>query len=242
VLRLDVIMPVFDEAETVREIARRVLASPEVSRLIAVDDGSTDGTGAVLEDLARADGRMLALRHPLNRGKGAAIRTGLKHVEADAAVIQDADFEYDPGQYGALLAPIAAGEADVVFGSRYLGGGVPEGQTAAAYLANRVLTFVSNRLTGLRLTDMETCYKCFTREVARSLELTEDRFGIEPEITAQIAAAGFRVREVPIRYQGRVRAAGKKIVPHDALDALRVMLRCWRRSRAGNGHRTARPD
>jgi glycosyltransferase involved in cell wall biosynthesis len=225
-MRLDVIMPVFNEADTVREIADRVLARPEVARLIAVDDGSADGTRGALEELARADGRVLLLRHTANRGKGAAVRTGLGHVEADAAVIQDADLEYDPGQYGALLAPIEAGEADVVFGSRYLGGGVPEGQTAAAYLANRVLTFVSNRLTGLRLTDMETCYKCFTREAARSLRLTEDRFGIEPEITARVAAAGLRVREVPIRYDGRRRASGKKIGPLDALDALRVMLRC----------------
>jgi glycosyltransferase involved in cell wall biosynthesis len=169
---------------------------------------------------------VLLLRHAANRGKGAAVRTGLAHVEADAAVIQDADLEYDPGQYGALLAPIEAGEADVVFGSRYLGGGVPVGQTAAAYLANRALTFVSNRLTGLHLTDMETCYKCFTRQAARSLLLTEDRFGIEPEITARVAAAGLRVREVPIRYDGRGRGAGKKIGPFDALDALRVMLRC----------------
>jgi glycosyltransferase involved in cell wall biosynthesis len=230
-MRLDVIMPVYNEADTVRAIADRVLASGEVARLIAVDDGSTDGSGTVLEGLARADGRVLVLRHPLNRGKGAAIRTGLAHVEADAVVIQDADLEYDPEQYRALLAPIEAGEADVVFGSRYLGGGVPEGQTAAAYAANRVLTFVSNRLTGLRLTDMETCYKCFNREVARGLQLAEERFGIEPEITARIAAAGWRVREVPIRFRGRDRASGKKIGPRDALDALGVMLRCWRRRR-----------
>jgi glycosyltransferase involved in cell wall biosynthesis len=230
-MRLDVIMPVYNEAATVRAIADRVLVRGEVARLIAVDDGSTDGTGAVLDELARADGRVLVLRHPLNRGKGAAIRTGLAHVEADAVVIQDADLEYDPDQYGALLAPIDAGEADVVYGSRYLGGAMPDGQAMTAYLANRVLTFVSNRLTGLRLTDMETCYKCFSREVARRLQLTEERFGIEPEITMQIAAAGFRLREVPIRFRGRDRASGKKIGPLDALDALGVMLRCRRRCR-----------
>jgi glycosyltransferase involved in cell wall biosynthesis len=230
-MRLDVIMPVFNEVGTVLKIAARVLARPEVARLIAVDDGSTDGSGTVLEDLARADGRVLVLAHPVNRGKGAAIRTGLAQVEADAVVIQDADLEYDPEQYGALLAPIEAGEADVVYGSRYLGGIVPEGQAATAYLANRVLTFVSNRLTGLRLTDMETCYKCLRREVARGLQLAEERFGIEPEITARIAAAGWRVREVPIRFRGRDRASGKKIGPRDALDALGVMLRCWRRRR-----------
>ncbi len=230
-LHLDVIMPVYNELATVRAIADRVLARSEVGRLIAVDDGSADGTGAELSDLARADGRVLVLCHPVNRGKGAAIRTGLAHVEADAVVIQDADLEYDPGQYGALLAPIEAGEADVVYGSRYIDGGVPEGQGLSAYLANRILTFVSNRLTGLALTDMETCYKCLSREAARGLVLDEDRFGIEPEITARIAQAGFRVREVPIRYRGRDRASGKKIGPRDALDALRVMFRCWRRRR-----------
>jgi glycosyltransferase involved in cell wall biosynthesis len=232
-MRLDVLMPVFNENGTLREIAARVLAQGRVARLIAVDDGSTDGTGAALDELARTDGRVLVLRHPVNRGKGAAIRTGLARVEADAVVIQDADLEYDPEQYGALLGPLEAGEADAVFGSRYLGGARPAGQSRRAYLANRLLTFVSNRLTGLGLTDMETCYKCLTREVARSLVLTEDRFGIEPELTARIAAAGFRVREVPIRYRGRDRAAGKKIGPRDGLDALRVMISCWRRSRRG---------
>jgi glycosyltransferase involved in cell wall biosynthesis len=226
VLRLDVIMPVFNEAATVRKIAGRVLAQGQVARLIAVDDGSTDGSGAVLEDLARADRRVLVLHQPVNRGKGAAIRAGLARVEADAVVIQDADLEYDPDQYGALLDPIEAGEADVVYGSRYLGGAMPGGQAMTAYLANRVLTFISNRLTGLRLTDMETCYKCLSREVARGLQLAEEHFGIEPEITARIAAAGWRVREVPIRYDGRNRASGKKIGPLDAMDALRVMLRC----------------
>jgi glycosyltransferase involved in cell wall biosynthesis len=232
-MRLDVIMPVFNESRSVREIAVMVLARPEVSRLVAVDDGSTDGTGAALDELARADDRVLVLRHPVNRGKGAAIRTGLSHVEADAVVIQDADLEYDPAEYPALLAPIEAGEADAVFGSRYLGGGIPSGQALFAYLANRVLTFVSNRLTGLRLTDMETCYKCFARAVARSLVLTEDRFGIEPEITARLAAGGFRVCEVPIRYRGRSRAAGKKIGPRDAIDALRAVARAWLRPPGG---------
>jgi glycosyltransferase involved in cell wall biosynthesis len=230
-MHLDVIMPVFDEARSVRDIAERVLAQACVARLIAVDDGSADGTGAILDELARSDGRVLVLRHPANRGMGAAIRTGLARVEADAVVIQDADLEYDPAEYPALLAPIEAGEADAIYGSRYLGGGVPEGQALSAYLANRVLTFVSNRLTGLALTDMETCYKCLSREAARGLVLDEDRFGIEPEITARIAQAGFRVREVPIRYRGRSRDAGKKIGPRDALDALRVMFRCWRRRR-----------
>jgi len=230
---LDVIMPVFEEAATLREIAARVLARPEVARLIAVDDGSVDDTGATLDELARADGRVLVLRHPVNRGKGAAIRTALACVEADAVVIQDADLEYDPDEYPALLAPIESGEADAVFGSRYLGGGIPEGQKLSAYLANRALTLVSNRLTGLSLTDMETCYKCFTREVAGALsrELTEDRFGIEPEITARLAAAGWRVREVPIRYRGRGRAAGKKIGPRDGLDALRAIGLAWWRTR-----------
>ncbi|HUT78599.1 MAG TPA: glycosyltransferase family 2 protein [Polyangia bacterium] len=232
-MRLDVIMPVFNETGTLREIAARVLAQSQVARLIAVDDGSADSTAAVLDELARADGRVLVLSHPVNRGKGAAIRTGLAHVEADAVVIQDADLEYDPDQYGALLAPLEAGEADVVFGSRYVGGAMPDGQAMTAYLANRLLTFVSNRLTGLRLTDMETCYKCFSREVARGLELTEDRFGIEPEIAALIAQVGFRVREVPIRYRGRNRSSGKKIGPRDGVDALKVMIRCWWRCRRG---------
>lgn len=232
-LRLEVIMPVFEESATLREIAARVLAQECVARLIAVDDCSTDGTGALLDDLARAEERVFVLRHLENRGKGAAIRTALARVEADAVVIQDADLEYDPDEYPALLAPIEAGEADAVFGSRYLAGGIPRGQRLSAYLANRVLTFASNRLTGLRLTDMETCYKCFTGEVARALarDLTEDRFGIEPEITARIAAAGFRLREVPIRYRGRNREAGKKIGPLDALDALRAIGLARLRSR-----------
>jgi glycosyltransferase involved in cell wall biosynthesis len=228
-MRLDVIMPVYNEERTVREIVARVLAERCVARLIAVDDGSTDGTGAALAELAGADDRVLALRHPVNRGKGAALRTGLARVEADAVVFQDADLEYDPADYRALLAPIEAGAADAVYGSRYLGGGVPPGQAASAYLANRVLTFVCNRATGLALTDMETCYKCLSRAAARRLVLTEERFGIEPEITARLAAAGLRVREVPIRYRGRGRAAGKKIGALDALDALRVIFRCGRR-------------
>ena len=188
---LSVIVPVFNEARFVEELLRRVRAQPWRMELIVVDDGSSDGTIEILHRVAAEDDRIQLFFHERNRGKGAALRTGFEAALGDIVVIQDADLEYDPSEYGNLLEPLLDGRADVVFGSRFLGG--PHAVlNFHHYLANNALTFLSNVLTNLNLTDMETCYKLFRREVLSDLRLTEDRFGFEPEITARIAARRLR--------------------------------------------------
>jgi glycosyltransferase involved in cell wall biosynthesis len=219
---LSVVMACFNESATINEIVKRVLESPWVSELIVVDDGSTDGTRDILETFG--DGRVTVLLHPENRGKGAALRTGFAAATSPYLVIQDADLEYDPEEYGLLLEPVLTGKADVVYGSRFLGGKPHRVLFFWHSMGNRLLTTMSNAMTNLNLTDMETCYKLFRTEVIQSIELTEDRFGIEPEMTAKIAVGGWRVWEVGISYAGRTYEEGKKIDWRDGVRALWVIV------------------
>lgn len=214
---LSVVMPVFNEIATIHTILDQVLASPEVLEIVVVDDGSQDGTR---EALAEVSGdRVRVILHAENRGKGAAVRTGFAEARGDVVVVQDADLEYDPAEYPVLLAPIRAGDADAVYGSRFL-----SGSSRVLYykhrLGNGFLTFLSNLATDLNLTDMETCYKAVRREVLQSLDLRQERFGIEPELTAKLARAGARIYEVPVSYRGRTYAEGKKIGWRDGLKAV----------------------
>lgn len=215
---LTVVIPCFNEQSTVAEIVDRVLASPYVAEVIAVDDASTDDTLAILRSID--DPRIRVLEHEVNRGKGAALRAGFAASTAPYVIVQDADLEYDPSEYGRLLAPLLAGDADVVYGSRFRS---TEAQRVLYFwhsVGNRLLTLASNVTTNLNLSDMETCYKTFRREVLDSIELCEDRFGIEPEITAKIARGGWRVYEVGVSYRGRTYAEGKKIGWRDGLRAV----------------------
>jgi glycosyltransferase involved in cell wall biosynthesis len=214
---LSVVIPVFNEAGTIRELIRRVRASPAVTQIVVVDDGSVDGTRDVLAGEAGADVRVIL--HERNRGKGAALRTGFAAATGDVVVVQDADLEYDPAEYPVLLAPIADGRADAVFGSRFLGG-AHRVLYQRHRLGNSLLTAFSNLVTNLNLTDMETCYKAVRRPLLAGISLAEDRFGFEPEITAKLARAGARIYEVPISYSGRTYEEGKKIGWRDGLRAL----------------------
>ena len=218
---LTVVMPVYNEAATITEVIRVVLAQRPVRQLVIVDDCSQDGTWDKLQPLAQTEPRIKLIRHDVNRGKGAALRTGIAHADSEIVIIQDADLEYDPGEYHLLLAPILAGKADVVFGSRFLGGG---GAHRVLYfwhsIGNTVLTLGSNMATDLNLTDMETCYKTFRREVIQKIQIEEDRFGFEPEITAKVAKSKARIYEVGISYHGRTYAEGKKIGWRDGFRAL----------------------
>jgi glycosyltransferase involved in cell wall biosynthesis len=223
--RLSVLMPVYNEFATIQEIVRRVLAAPINLQLelIAVDDGSTDGSAELLGELAARDERIRLFRHERNRGKGAAIRTALAQATGDVVLIQDADLEYDPADYPALLAPILAGQAEAVYGSRFLD---REGRIGFAQrVANRLLTRLSNRLTGLKLTDMETGYKAIRTDTLRGLILKSDSFAIEGELTYWLAQRAARIQETPIRYQPRTVAAGKKIRIADFFGALVGLLR-----------------
>jgi glycosyltransferase involved in cell wall biosynthesis len=224
---LSVVMPVYNEEATLRAIVDRVRSVPVEKELILVDDGSRDDSRRILQELAGLDG-VRVLLHERNRGKGAALRTGFEAARGDVVLVQDADLEYDPTDYPNLLAPILRGEADVVYGSRYL---VDESDpdrprdSLHHYLGNRVLTFCSNLLTGLNLTDMETCYKCFRREVLDGLVIRSRRFTVEPEFTAKVARRKVRIHEVPIRYCGRAFSAGKKIGWRDGVAALWAIVR-----------------
>ena len=219
---LSVVMPVFNEAPTVEEIIRRVVAVPLRTQLIVVDDCSTDGTRDILSGLQRELGFTLLLQ-PENRGKGAALRTGFGSVRGDVVVIQDADLEYSPEEFPELIELICDGRADVVYGSRFLGRHRVFLYTH--YLGNRFLTLLTNVLYNTMLTDMETCYKVMRTEVLRSMTLRSNGFGIEPELTAKIFKRGFRVYEVPITYDGRGYDEGKKIGWRDGVVALWVLLR-----------------
>lgn len=218
-------MPVYNEAATVAEVIAIVLAQPSVAELICVNDCSSDGSGAVLDKLAAADPRIRAFHHEVNKGKGAALRTGISHATAPIVIIQDADQEYDPSEYPRILRPILEGHADVVFGSRFIGSEEHRVLYFWHSVGNKFLTLMSNMFTNLNLTDMETCYKAFKREIIQKIPIEEPRFGFEPEITAKVARLGVRIYEVAISYHGRTYAEGKKIGWKDGFSALRCILR-----------------
>jgi glycosyltransferase involved in cell wall biosynthesis len=221
---LSIIVPVFNEVRTVRAVIERLssIALPVAREIVIVDDGSTDGTRAVLSDAKRDGAPITVIEAARNAGKGSAIRLGLTQVRGTIVAIQDADLELDPQQLAALVAPIIARETDVVYGSRFLNGA--SGAPWVTVAANRVLTTVTNVLYGASLTDMETCYKVMRTEVARSLGLTANRFDIEPEITARLLRRGHRIRELPVRFDARSRAQGKKIGWRDGVHALQVLV------------------
>jgi glycosyltransferase involved in cell wall biosynthesis len=233
-LRLSVVMPVYNEESTAEASIRRVRDVGDELEIIAIDDGSSDRTQEILRTLRDSGVLDQLIIHEQNQGKGAAVRAGIQAATGDVVVVQDADLEYDPVQLPILLEPISDGYADAVFGSRFLGS-----PRRVLYFWHRVgnglLTLVSNMLTDLNLTDMETCYKMIRTDLAQSLPLSSDRFGIEPEITARLAQAGARIYEVPITYHGRTYAEGKKIGWRDGLAAL------WHILRFNLGTRQARP-
>ncbi|MDH5758823.1 MAG: glycosyltransferase family 2 protein [Gemmatimonadota bacterium] len=218
-MRLSVVVPVFNEARTVEELLRQVRSVPLALEVIVVDDGSTDGTRDILPGLAENGLIDHLVMHEVNRGKGAALRTGFAHATGHVVVVQDADMEYDPREFPLLLEPILSGKADAVYGSRFLGG--PHRVLFFWHsVGNRFLTLLSNMFTDVNLTDMETCYKMVRRELLQSLPLSADRFGIEPELTARLAQAQARIYELPISYNGRSYAEGKKIGWKDGVSAL----------------------
>jgi glycosyltransferase involved in cell wall biosynthesis len=222
--KLSVVIPVYDEEATVEELISRVRKQPYNMELIAVDDGSSDDTPAILARLEEEIPELRVFSMGRNQGKGAALNRGFTEATGDLVIVQDADLEYDPGDYAALLVPLLDGRADVVYGSRFLGG-PHRVLNYHHYLANRSLTALSNIATNLNLTDMETCYKAFRREVLEGLTLKEDRFGFEPEFTARMAGRGYRIYEVPISYSGRDVSEGKKITWRDGVRALWVIVR-----------------
>jgi glycosyltransferase involved in cell wall biosynthesis len=226
---LSVVMPVFNEEGTLREMVRRVLQQPLVLEILLIDDGSSDDSWKKMEALAVEDARVRIFRHKRNRGKGAALRTGFAEARGRFVLVQDADLEYDPTEYPILLRPLLDDRADVVFGSRFAGGGTHRVLYFWHSVGNWFLTLLSNMATNLNLTDMETCFKVFRREIVQNLDLREERFGIEPEITARVAAwkPRLRIYEVPISYYGRTYDEGKKIGWRDGIEAVWVIIRTW---------------
>jgi len=219
-MKLSVVMPVYNERATLEQVVRRVLAVPLDIELLCVDDGSTDGSREILANLQRNYPQIQVFLQPHNTGKGAALRRGIQEARGEYVIIQDADLEYDPREYSQLLGPLEAGQADVVYGSRFLGGGPHRVLYFWHSVGNWFLTLLSNMLTNLNLSDMETCYKVFRREVIQSIRIEEDRFGFEPEVTVKIAKRKLRVYEVGISYWGRTYAEGKKVGWKDGFRAL----------------------
>lgn len=222
---LSILVPVFNEKSTIREIVARVKATPYRKEIVLVDDCSRDGTGDILREMAAADPELRLLVHEKNQGKGAAIRTAFGAAKGDVWLIQDADLEYSPEEYPKLLLPIVEGKAHVVYGSRFTGGSYSRVHLYSHYLGNKMLTFFSNVMTGLNLTDMETCYKVMRREVAERIQIRSNRFNVEPELTAKISRMKARLYEVPISYAGRDFKEGKKISWRDGFSAMWAIFR-----------------
>lgn len=233
-MKVSVVIPCYNEETTIQTIVSRVRsARVQLHEIIIVNDCSTDGTRAILENMI-SDPLLRIFHHDVNQGKGAALRTGFDHVSGDVVIIQDADLEYDPVEYPVLLEPILDGNADVVFGSRFMGGRPHRVVYFWHMIGNQFLTLFSNMLTNINLTDMETCFKVFKAEILRQIQVEEDRFGFEPEVTAKVARLGCRIYEVGISYYGRTYAEGKKIGWKDGFRAIYAILKynLFHRSRA----------
>jgi glycosyltransferase involved in cell wall biosynthesis len=224
-MKLSVVMPVYNERATLREVVEKVLAVALEIELICVDDGSSDGSREILGELQMQYPQIRVLLQPHNMGKGAALRRGIQEATGDYVIIQDADLEYDPGEYPLMIEPLIQGKADVVFGSRFLGGAPHRVLYFWHSVGNRALTLLSNCLTNINLSDMETCYKVFRREIIQSIPIEEDRFGFEPEITVKVARRKLRIYEVGISYWGRTYEEGKKIGWKDGVRALYCLLK-----------------
>ena len=222
---LAVVVPVFNEESTIAGVLKTVLAQPLVQEVIVVDDGSADKTWEALQPLAKEEPRLRIFKHDVNQGKGAALRTGFTKAVAPLVIVQDADLEYDPGEYAVLCRPILMGKADVVFGSRFAGSGAHRVLYYWHSFGNKFLTLLSNMATDLNLTDMETGYKVFRREVIQQISIQENRFGFEPEIVAKVSKLRLRIYEVAISYYGRTYAEGKKIGWRDAVSAFRCIIK-----------------
>lgn len=228
IMQLSIVIPVYNESETIAKIIERIDAVDlnEITKeIIVVNDCSTDTTATILQELANSNPNLKVFTHAQNKGKGAALRTGFDRCTGDFVVIQDADLEYDPQEYHRLLDPILKDQADVVYGSRFMGSSAHRVVYYWHYMGNRLLTTFSNMLTNINLTDMETCYKLFRRSVLQKIHIEEDRFGFEPEITAKIAHLGCRIYEIGISYHGRTYEEGKKIGWKDGLHAIWCILK-----------------
>lgn len=219
-MKFSVIIPAYNEERFIKDVIHRVARQPSVGEIIVVDDCSRDGTAAIITETAKDDPRLRLIRHERNQGKGAALRTGIRHANCPLVIIQDADLEYDPADYARILGPFLADSADIVYGSRFLFEGQWKDGRRRNAIANRILTCCSNLASGLRVTDMETCYKAFRREIIQGIHIEENRFGFEPEITAKIARLHCRIHEVPISYAPRSHSEGKKIGWKDGFRAL----------------------
>ena len=231
-MKLSVIMPVYNERNTLRVVVERVLSVPQSVELVCVDDGSRDGSREILAELQNEHPNVRVFLQPKNMGKGAALRRGIQEATGDFLIIQDADLEYDPSDYTSLLEPLLQGKADVVYGSRFLGSAPHRVLYFWHSVGNRLLTLLSNCLTNINLSDMETCYKVFRREIVQAIPIEENRFGFEPEITVKIAKRRLRIYEVGISYWGRTYEEGKKIGWKDGVRCLWCLLKYSMKERA----------